>query len=30
MPPRNEDELDPVTLMNKALMNIEDDPSGGF
>ncbi len=30
MPPRNEDELDPVTLHNQALMNIEQDPSGGF
>ena len=30
MPPRKEDELDPVTLMNHALMNIEDDPQGGF
>ncbi len=26
MPPRGEDELDPVTLMNQALMNMEDDP----
>jgi tetratricopeptide repeat protein 30 len=30
MPPRNEDELDPVTLHNQALMNIEQDPTGGF
>jgi len=30
MPPRNEDEFDPVTLMNYALMNMETDPSGGF
>lgn len=30
MPPRSEEELDPVTLMNQALMNIEEDPSGGF
>jgi tetratricopeptide repeat protein 30 len=30
MPPRNEEELDPVTLHNQALMNIESDPSGGF
>ncbi|KRX06803.1 hypothetical protein PPERSA_11448 [Pseudocohnilembus persalinus] len=30
MPPRNEDELDSVTLMNQALMNIEDDAQGGF
>lgn len=30
MPPRNEDELDPVTLHNQALMNIETDASGGF
>jgi len=26
MPPRSENELDPVTLMNQALMNIDDDP----
>ncbi len=30
MPPRSEEELDPVTLMNQALMNIDDDPNGGF
>ena len=30
MPPRSEEELDPVTLMNQALMNIDDDPSSGF
>jgi tetratricopeptide repeat protein 30 len=30
MPPRNEDELDPVTLHNTALMNIEQDASTGF
>lgn len=30
MPPRGEDELDPVTLMNQALMNMEDDPQNGF
>lgn len=30
MPPRKEEELDPVTLMNQSLMTIEDDPSGGF
>lgn len=30
MPPRSEEELDPVTLMNAALMNIESDPTGGF
>ena len=30
MPPRNEEEFDPVTLMNHALMNMETDPSGGF
>lgn len=30
MPPRNEDELDPVTLHNTALMNIEQDPATGF
>mmetsp|Transcript_34017 Transcript_34017/g.30796 ORF Transcript_34017/g.30796 Transcript_34017/m.30796 type:complete len:130 (+) Transcript_34017:436-825(+) len=30
MPPRSEEELDPVTLMNLALMNMDDDPSTGF
>jgi len=30
MPPRTEEELDPVTLMNMALMNMDDDPTGGF
>jgi len=30
MPPRNEEELDPVTLHNVALMNIEEEPQGGF
>jgi tetratricopeptide repeat protein 30 len=30
MPPRNEDELDPVTLHNQALMNMESDPTSGF
>lgn len=30
MPPRNEDELDPVTLQNQALMNMDGDPTGGF
>ena len=30
MPPRNEEELDPVTLHNQALMNIENEPSEGF
>lgn len=30
MPPRSEEELDPVTLMNMALMNIEDSPSESF
>ena len=30
MPPRTEDEWDPVTLMNFALMNIDNDPTGGF
>ena len=30
MPPRNEEELDPVTLHNQGLMNIEADPQGGF
>ncbi len=30
MPPRSESELDPITLHNIALMNMEDDPNGGF
>lgn len=30
MPPRKEEELDPVTLMNKALVFFDSDPSGGF
>ena len=30
MPPRSEDELDPVTLMNQALMNMDEDATGGF
>jgi tetratricopeptide repeat protein 30 len=30
MPPRNESEFDPVTLMNHALINIDSDPTGGF
>lgn len=30
MPPRHENEWDPVTLMNYALMNIDNDPTGGF
>lgn len=30
MPPRSEEELDSVSLMNQALMNIEDDPNGSF
>lgn len=30
MPPRSEEELDSVTLMNQALMNIEEDPNGSF
>lgn len=30
MPPRNEEELDPVTLHNSALMNMEEDPTTGF
>ena len=30
MPPRQENEWDPVTLMNYALMNIDTDPQGGF
>ena len=30
MPPRKEEELDPVTLHNQAVMNMESDPSSGF
>ena len=30
MPPRLEEELDPVTLHNQALMQMEDDPTAGF
>jgi hypothetical protein len=30
MPPRQEEELDPVSLCNLALMNMEGDPTGGF
>eukprot|EP00842_Homolaphlyctis_polyrhiza_P003663 jgi/Hompol1/4298/HPOL_003574-RA len=30
MPPRQEHELDHVTLHNQALMNMDEDPSGGF
>jgi tetratricopeptide repeat protein 30 len=30
MPPRDEEELDPVTLHNQALMNMEGDPQSGF
>jgi len=30
MPPRNEDEIDPVTLHNKALVWMEDTPQEGF
>ena len=30
MPPRSENELDPVTLHNMALMHMDDDPTGGF
>ena len=30
MPPRSEEELDSVTLMNQALMNIDEDPNGSF
>jgi len=30
MPPRSEEELDPVTLHNVALMNMEQDQAGGF
>jgi tetratricopeptide repeat protein 30 len=30
MPPRQEEELDPVSLHNVALMNMDVDPNGGF
>uniref|UniRef100_A0A0G4HAD3 Tetratricopeptide repeat protein 30 n=1 Tax=Chromera velia CCMP2878 TaxID=1169474 RepID=A0A0G4HAD3_9ALVE len=30
MPPRNEEELDPVTLHNIALMNMDEKPTDGF
>ncbi|KAM4598341.1 intraflagellar transport protein 70A [Polymixia lowei] len=30
MPPRSEEELDPVTLHNQALMNMDKNPSEGF
>merc|ERR1711939_1237861 len=30
MPPRAEEELDPVTLHNQALMNMAEDPTTGF
>ncbi|KAJ3111684.1 Tetratricopeptide repeat protein 30A [Phlyctochytrium bullatum] len=30
MPPRLEQELDPVSLHNQALMNMDEDPTGGF
>jgi tetratricopeptide repeat protein 30 len=30
MPPRDEVELDPVSLHNHGLMNVEEDPEGGF
>ncbi|CEL94681.1 unnamed protein product [Vitrella brassicaformis CCMP3155] len=30
MPPRAEDELDPVSLHNQALMNMDSNPTGGF
>jgi len=30
MPPREENQLDPVTLMNQALVNMETDATGGF
>ena len=30
MPPRTQDELDPVTLHNTALVNMSDDPTSGF
>jgi tetratricopeptide repeat protein 30 len=30
MPPRSEEELDPVTLHNSALVNMDQDPTAGF
>ena len=30
MPPRSEEELDPVTLHNTAIMNMDEDPTTGF
>jgi tetratricopeptide repeat protein 30 len=30
MPPRSEAELDPITLHNIAMMNMEEEPSAGF
>ena len=30
MPPRSEEELDPVTLHNQALMNMSENPTQGF
>ena len=30
MPPRSEEELDPVTLHNQALMNMDENPTQGF
>jgi tetratricopeptide repeat protein 30 len=30
MPPREEEELDPITLHNSALVNMDDDPTTGF
>jgi tetratricopeptide repeat protein 30 len=30
MPPRQEEELDPVSLHNFGLMNMDVDPNGGF
>lgn len=30
MPPRTEEELDPVTLHNQALMHMDEDPTSGF
>ena len=30
MPPRNEDELDPVSLHNLAIVGMDSDPTGGF
>lgn len=30
MPPRNEDELDAITLHNQAILNMENNPTEGF